>query len=110
MDQDNDDDNDSLDVARRLSPDQAALHSKINRAYLGLELRITIDHLLNQAGARLVNRQGRSIDVHPDTAQKYQELQSLIHDYIKEFGTDPNIEEIKNKWAVLTRKVDYKSN
>ena len=98
---DKDDDKESLDVQRKgLKED--VLHSKINKAYFSLEIRITVDHLLSLTGARLVNRQGRSIDIHPETAKKYVELQSLIYDYTKEFGTDPGIKEIKDKWVATT--------
>ena len=90
--------------------EEGALHAKINRTYLSLEMRITADHLLNHAGAQLINSQGRSIDVHPDTVKKYWELQSLIYDYIKGFGTDPGIEEIKNRWATPARKAYFKSD
>lgn len=94
-----DDDSDLRDKKIEKFFEEDVLHAKINRAYFGLEIRITLDHFKNHAGARLVNQQGRSIDVHPDTVKKYWELQSLIYDYIKEFGTNPSIEEIKNKWV-----------
>jgi len=74
------------------------LHAKINRTYLGLELRITFDGLLNKSGAQLVNQEGIIIDVHQKTLERYWELCSLIHKYIRTYGTNPIMEEIKEKW------------
>ncbi|GEM_PF-4523692 len=74
------------------------LHAKINRTYFGLELRITFDGFLNKSGAQLVNQEGIIIDVHQKTLERYWELRSLIHQYIRTYGTNPIMEEIKEKW------------
>jgi hypothetical protein len=79
------------------------LSAKINRTFLGLEMRITLDHFLNNKGAKLVSSREREIDVHPATVKRYWELQSLIYDYIKSYGSNPQIEEIKNKWTTPAR-------
>lgn len=71
----------------------------IQRKYILLELLITADHLLNHNGAHLVSPKGRAINVHPDTIKLYQELQSLICDYIKIYGTNPTVEELGNRWT-----------
>ncbi len=102
-------DDDNGEKIRKFS-EEDILHAKINRIYFGLEMRITVDHFLNHAGAQLISSQGRSIDVHPDTVKKYWELQSLICEYIKGFGTNPSIEEIKNKWATPARKTHHDNN
>ena len=81
------------------------LRAKINRTFLGLEVRITLDHhLLKHSGATLVNQQGRSIDVHPNTVQRYYELRSLIYDYRKLYGKNPEIEAIRNKWSLPNQR------
>ncbi len=83
--------------------DEQDLRAKINRTFLGLEVRITVDHLLNHAGAQLVSPKGRSIDVHPDTVKRYFELCSFIHYYTKQYGKNQDLEELKNKWTAPTR-------
>ncbi len=83
------------------------LHAKINRTYFGLELRITIDHLMNHTGAQLVNQQERSIDVHPKTVEYYFKLSSLIYDYTSAYGKNPDLEVLKNKWTTPARKAYF---
>ena len=75
----------------------------IQRKYLVLELLITVDHYFDHRGAQLVSQKGRAIDVHPNTIKHYWELESLIFDYTKLYGANPNVEEIKNKWTTPTR-------
>ena len=75
------------------------LYAKINRTLLGLEVRITIDNLMNHTGMQLVNQQGRTIDVHQKTVERYYELCSLVNNYTKTYGTNPEIELIKSRWA-----------
>lgn len=85
--------------------EEDASSAKINRTYLGLEIRITFDGLFDKRGAKLVNVQkGITIDVHPDTVKKYWELQSLIFDYTKEFGLNPRIEALGDKWSTTMRR------
>lgn len=86
------------------------LSAKINRTSLGLEIRITLDHFLNNKGATLVSSKGREIDVHPDTVKKYFELYGLISVYNREFGSNPRMEEIKNKWTTPMRKAYFSRN
>jgi len=90
--------------------EEDGLLAKINRIFLGFEVRITIDHLLNHTGAKLVSQKGRAIDVHPDTVKHYWKLQSLIYDYTKLYGINSSVEEIKNKWTTPARKAYFKSN
>src|SRR3990167_8713881 len=90
--------------------EEDALSAKINRTTLGLEVRITFDGLFDKTGAKLVNQQGKVKDVDPKTVECYWGLQSLIYDYIKEFGINQDIEEIKDRWATPARKVYYDKN
>ncbi len=83
------------------------LQARISRAVLSFETRITIDHLLNRTGAKLVNQQGRSIDVHPHTLIRYWEVQSLIFNYVKTYGTNQAFEDIKDKWTTPARSRYY---
>lgn len=100
-----DDDSSDEKIIKFFAEDSHA--AAIQRKNIVLELLITADHLLNRQGAQLVSRQGKKVDVHPDTVKKYWELQSLIYDYIKEFGMNPSIGEVKNKWATPARKAYY---
>lgn len=77
---------------------------KINRAYLSLEIRITIDHLKKNTGARLVSQQGRAIDIHPKTLQCYYGLRSLIYDYTQLYGKNAELEAMRDRWGVLNQK------
>ncbi|MDO8510947.1 MAG: hypothetical protein Q7S55_02165 [Nanoarchaeota archaeon] len=87
--------------------EEDALSAKINRAALGLEVRITFDDLFDKTGAKLVNQQGKVKDVDPKTVECYWGLQSLIYDYTKQYGKNPGIEVIKNKWTTPARKRYY---
>jgi|SRR3989344_6568157 len=102
-----DDDRDLRDEKIRRFFEEDVLNAKINRAYFGLEIRITVDHLLHHSGAKLVSQQGKSIDIRPKTVEQYWKLQSLIYDYTKMYGKNQGIEEIKNKWATPARKSYY---
>jgi len=93
-----------------ISAEEKDLRARINSTYLGLEIRITIDHFLNPTGAKLVSPKGRSIDVHPDTVKIYEELQSLIFNYTTAYGTNPSLEELRNKWATPEREGDIAVN
>lgn len=82
----------------------------IQRKYMLLELLITADHLLNHNEAQLVSQKGRTINVHSYTIKHYWELQSLIYDYTKLYGKNPDLEAMKEKWATPARKAYFNSN
>lgn len=103
-------DSDSFDEKIRDFFEEDALRAKINRTFLGLEIKITIDHLMDYGGARLISQQGRGIDVHPETLKCYYELLSLIYDYTKMYGKKPELEAMRDKWATPARRVYFESN
>lgn len=81
------------------------LRAKINRTYLGLEARITLDRLLNHSGAKLLGPEGE-VNVHPDTVKRYFELCSLVHDYIKAYWPSSDAQAVKallDKWTTPAR-------
>jgi|SRR3989338_7996856 len=80
------------------------LRKKINKTYLELEIRITVDHLLKHDGATLVNQRGQSIEVHPETVNHYAKLTSLINDYTSLYGANPELESMNNKWGTTENR------
>ena len=90
--------------------EEDSLHAKINRTALGLEVRITLDHFMGHTGARLVNKQGREINVHPETEKYYFKLCSLIYEYTSAYGKKPEMEAMKEKWATPARKAYFKND
>ncbi|MDP3698012.1 MAG: hypothetical protein Q8R47_00345 [Nanoarchaeota archaeon] len=96
------DDSGRFDQRIKESFTEEELHAKINRAVLGMEVRITLDELMKYTRAQLVSKEGRAIDVYPTTVERYQELCSLIKDYTKLYGKNPELEAIKERWKYST--------
>ena len=79
-------------------PSENIFRQHISRVALSLETRITIDFLKGNYGAKLVNQQGKAIDVHPTTIERYQELCSLIDAYTKSYEEKLEFKVLKDKW------------
>lgn len=102
------DDNDQeKNVREQFDP----LLPRIKRVFFELELRITIDHLLNHTGAKLVSQQGREIDVHPETVKHYHESCSLAYDYITAYWPSSDAQAVKalrDKWTTPAKVAYFK--